>query len=114
VLGLASRAFFDILKKGAGKVGAWWKVVPKNVVPDGKQAGHIFTGKPGKLADTLANRQLIQSISNGKPVKVDEFGKAWYVGVDANGRYIYTYTQNGVVKGAGYMNTAVPRFPIPR
>jgi spore germination protein YaaH len=35
---------------------------------------------------------------------VDTYGKAWYSGVDANGNLIYSYTQNGVVKGAGYMN----------
>lgn len=34
--------------------------------------------------------------------------KSWYSGVDAAGKAIYSYTQNGVVKGAGYqtMTTA--------
>lgn len=50
------------------------------------------------------NRTLISRISNGKPLVVDEFGKSWFRGVDASGRGIYSYTQNGIVKGSGYTN----------
>jgi hypothetical protein len=74
-----------------------------NLIPEGKLANHLFKGA-GKLADTPANRTLIEKISNGKPLGVDQYGKAWYIGVDAAGKPIYSYTQNGVVKGAGYMN----------
>src|SRR5690554_6183651 len=74
-----------------------------NVIPEGKLANHLFKGA-GKLADTPANRTLIQKISNGKSLGVDQYGKTWYTGVDAAGKPIYSYTQNGVVKGAGYMN----------
>ncbi len=72
-----------------------------NIIPEGKLANHLFKGA-GKLADNPANRTLIQNISNGKPLVVDKFGKSWYRGVDASGRGIYSYTQNGIVKGAGY------------
>jgi hypothetical protein len=74
-----------------------------NAIPKGNLANHLFKGA-GKLADTPANRTLIQRISNGKPLGVDQYGKSWYTGVDAAGKPIYSYTQNGVVKGAGYMN----------
>jgi len=87
------------------------KVVPKvnngaakgvtNLIPEGKLANHLFKGA-GKLADNPANRTLIQNLVNGKPLGVDAFGKSWYMGLDGAGKSIYTYTQNGVVKGAGY------------
>ena len=74
-----------------------------NVIPKGKLANHLFKGS-GKLVDNPANRTLISRISNGKPLVVDEFGKSWFRGVDASGRGIYSYTQNGIVKGSGYTN----------
>ena len=74
-----------------------------NVIPKGELANHLFKGA-GKLADNPANRTLIQNISNGKALGVDAFGKSWYKGVDGAGKSIYSYTQNGIVKGAGYMN----------
>ncbi len=72
-----------------------------NLIPEGKLANHLFKGA-GKLADNPANRTLIQKIANGKPFGVDAYGKSWYMGVDGAGKSVYTYTQNGVVKGAGY------------
>lgn len=72
-----------------------------NLIPEGKLANHLFKGA-GKLADNPANRTLIQKIANGKPLGVDAYGKSWYMGVDGAGKSVYTYTQNGVVKGAGY------------
>ncbi len=72
-----------------------------NLVPEGKLANHLFKGS-GKLADNSANRTLIQKIANGNPLGVDAYGKSWYMGVDGTGKSVYTYTQNGVVKGAGY------------
>jgi RHS repeat-associated protein len=74
-----------------------------NLIPEGKLANHLFKGA-GKLADNPANRTLIQNISNGKALGVDAFGKSWYTGLDAAGKSIYSYGQNGIIKGAGYMN----------
>jgi hypothetical protein len=74
-----------------------------NTIPEGALANHLFKGT-GKLADTPANRVLIQEISNGKSLGIDSYGKAWYSGVDASGNSIYAYAKNGYVKGAGYMN----------
>jgi RHS repeat-associated protein len=72
-----------------------------NLIPEGKLANHLFKGA-GKLADNPANRTLIQNIANSKALGVDAFGKSWHMGLDGAGKSIYTYTQNGVVKGAGY------------
>ena len=92
------------------KVGTWavrWVRVSRaakgvtNLMPKGKLANHLFKGA-GKLADNPANRTLIQKIANGKPLGVDAYGKSWYMGVDDAGKSVYTYTQNGIVKGAGY------------
>ena len=43
-----------------------------------------------------------ENLANGKSLGVDSFGKSWYMGIDESGKSIYTYTQNGIVKGAGY------------
>jgi hypothetical protein len=39
---------------------------------------------------------------NNKALGVDAYGKSWYMGVDSAGKSVYTYAQNGVVKGAGH------------
>ena len=72
-----------------------------NLIPEGKFANHLFKGA-GKLADNPANRSLIQNLANSKALGVDAFGKSWHMGLDGAGKSIYTYTQNGIVKGAGY------------
>lgn len=72
-----------------------------NLIPEGKLANHLFKGA-GKLADNPSNRTLIQNLANGKALGVDAYGKSWYMGLDGAGKSIYTYTQNGVIKGAGY------------
>ena len=71
------------------------------LIPEGKLANHLFRGV-GKLANNPANRTLIQNIANGKPLGTDAYGKSWCMGVDGAGKSVYTYAQNGVVKGAGY------------
>jgi len=87
----------------AGVVGysAFAAKTATNLIPGGKFANHLFKGA-GKLVDNPANRTLIQKIANGKPLGVDAYGKSWSMGVDGTGKSVYTYTQNGVVKGAGY------------
>lgn len=70
-------------------------------MPFGKAANHLFKGVD-KLADTPANRALIEKISNEKALGVDMFGKSWYMGLDDAGNLIYTYTRDGIIKGAGY------------
>ena len=82
-----------------------------NIVPQGNLANHLFKGV-GKLADNPANRTQIQKISNGKALVVDAYGKTWYRGVDAAGKGVYSYTQNGVVKGAGYTDLSAAEMII--
>ena len=82
-----------------------------NVMPEGRLANHLFKGS-GKLADTSANRALIQRLANTKSLGVDQYGKSWYMGVDSSGRSIYTYAQGGVVKGAGYATMTAEQMII--
>ena len=46
-------------------------------------------------------------MSNGKKIGIDKYGKTWYAKTLSNGKQIYTYTQNGIVKGAGINEKAV-------
>jgi hypothetical protein len=78
----------------------------KNVMVEGKLANHLFKGA-GKLADTPAKRALITKISNGKSLGVDAYGKSWYANTLGNGTQIYSYTQNGIIKGAGLNQTPI-------
>ena len=82
-----------------------------NVIPEGRLANHLFKGS-GKLADTSANRALIQRLANTKSLGVDQYGKSWYMGVNSSGRSIYTYAQGGVVKGAGYVTMTAEQMII--
>lgn len=78
----------------------------KNMMLEGKLANHLFKGA-GKLADTPANRALITKISNSKSLGVDAYGKSWYAKTLGNGTQIYSYSQNGIIKGAGLNQTPV-------
>jgi len=77
-----------------------------NMIPKGNLANHLFKGV-NKLADTAANRALIIKISNGVPLGIDKYGKLWYAKTLKDGTQIYTYTRNGIVKGAGINKTPV-------
>jgi hypothetical protein len=74
-----------------------------NIIPEGKLANHIFSGKSGKLADTTANRNLITDLTNNNKnfLGIDKYGKSWYARTLDDGTQLYGYTQNGIVKGAG-------------
>ena len=73
---------------------------------EGKLANHLFKG-PGKLASTPDNRNSVTKISNGKSIEVNAYGKSWYAKTLGNGTRIYSYTQNGIIKGAGIKQTPV-------
>ena len=77
-----------------------------NIIPEGKLANHLFKGA-NKLVDNLANRKLIYEISNGKALGVDAYGKSWFARTLSDGRQIYTYAKDGIIKGAGINSTAV-------
>ena len=81
----------------------------RNVIPKGKLAGHIFSNKAGKLIDNVANRKLITNLTNNSKhlQGIDKYGKSWYAHTLDNGTQIYSYTRNGIVKGAGINQTPV-------
>lgn len=81
--------------------------IGNNIVPQGKLANHIFSGKPGKLIDTPANRNLLSDLINNRNnfMGVDSFGKSWYSRILDNREIIFGYTKNGILKGAGISQT---------
>ena len=80
-----------------------------NVIPKGKLANHIFSGKSGKFIDNAASRRLITDLTNNRKYLqgVDRYGKSWFARTMDDGTQIYGYTQNGVVKGAGINQSPV-------
>jgi hypothetical protein len=72
-------------------------------IPAGKEANHIFSGKPGKLSDTPSNRSKIEGLANDESsfLGTDKYGKGWYAKTQPDGTQLYAYTHNGIVKGAG-------------
>ena len=71
-----------------------------NIIPEGKLGNHLFKGVD-KLLDTPANRQLITQISNEKSLGIDVYGKNWFAKNLSNGKQIYSYSKDGIIKGAG-------------
>ncbi len=73
------------------------------MVPKGKSANHIFSGKVGKLIDNATNRKLITDLTNNSKYLqgVDKFDKSWFARILDDGTQLYGYTRDGVVKGAG-------------
>lgn len=90
----------------AMRAGGNFLSTSRNLIPEGNFANHLFKGA-NKLADTPQNRKLIEQISNGKTLGFDKHGKSWYAKTMPDGTQIYTYSQNGVVKGAGINDTVV-------
>ena len=107
VMWVDGAAELSAVKWGAAKIWAkGYFIGGKNVMLEGKFANHLFKGM-GKLLDTPANRALITKISNGKSLGIDAYGKSWYAKTLSNGTQIYTYAQNGIIKGAGINQTPV-------
>lgn len=85
-------------------------LIKRNRLPIGRGANHTFSGRPGKFADTPANRELIEGIANGggRSLGKDRYGKEWFVKTLDNGRQVYVYTKDGVIKGAGFNSPPRP------
>ena len=77
-----------------------------NRIPEGKKGNHLFKGA-NKLQDTPSNRALIEDISNSSLLGKDQYGKSWHARNLDNGTQIYSYSRNGIIKGAGINNTPV-------
>ena len=90
----------------AMRAGGNFLSTSRNLIPEGSLANHLFKGA-NKLADTPQNRKIIEQISNRKTLGVDKYGKNWYAKTMPDGTQIYTYSQNGVIKGAGVNDTVV-------
>ena len=80
-----------------------------NIVPEGKQANHIFSKNTGKLADTPENRELLEKFMNAGDnyLGKNEFGQEWFAKTLNDGTQLYGYSKGGIIKGAGI--NKVPR-----
>jgi hypothetical protein len=107
--GAGGKAANEAVKEGEAAAAETVGAEAANLIPEGNLANHIFSGKAGKLIDTPTNRELIREVSNNPAnlVGVDKYGKSWYSQILPNGTQIYSYTQNGVVKGAGINQTPI-------
>ena len=78
-------------------------------LPKDKAINHIFSGKSGKLIDTVKNRRIIENLTNNVSnyLGKDVYGKCWYAKTLKSGKQIYSYVQNGIIKGAGL--NGIPR-----
>lgn len=75
-----------------------------NRLPKGEHANHVFSGKKRKFKDSPVSRAAITRLANGKPVRTDKYGTKWYSKKMSNGKWMYAYTRNGVIKGGGVNN----------
>jgi RHS repeat-associated protein len=71
-------------------------------LPEGSEANHTFSGKPGKFKDTPENRKNLEDLANGEFdfARVDEYGKLWFYKM-VDGVQHFAYGKDGKIKGGG-------------
>ena len=114
--GLISEALLTYapIPKAAKPARSFAPVFKRFRLPQGRAANHTFSGRPGKFADTPANRKIIEDIANGGGTSLgrDKFGKQWYVKMLPDGRQAYVYAKDGIIKGAGFNKPPRPLTQI--
>ncbi len=83
--------------------------------PDGdSQTKHIFRDAPGHIADTPANRRLLQQVADdrNRTLGTDRFGNTWSARNQADGTQVWTQVRNGVIQNGGV--NQVPRSFSPK
>jgi len=76
--------------------------------PEGpSQLNHIFREAPGHVADTPANRVLIQGVADDAAATLgtDKFGNVWAARTLGDGTQVWVQTRNGVIQNAGINQT---------
>jgi len=75
---------------------------------DERTTKHIFRNKPGHIADTLINRQLLENTASN-PINflgTDKYGNEWYAKILPNGKQVWTQMRNGMIRNGGINQTA--------
>ncbi len=67
------------------------------------QTKHIFRDASGHLADTLANRQLLQDTANNPDniLGTDRFGNTWASQTLPDGSQVWVRSRNGIINNGG-------------
>jgi hypothetical protein len=67
------------------------------------QIQHIFRDAPGHLADTPANRTLLQGVANDASTTLgtDRFGNVWSARTLDDGTQVWVQARNGVIQNGG-------------
>jgi RHS repeat-associated protein len=78
------------------------------------QIKHIFRDAPGHLADTPANRRLLQDVADDASTTLgtDKFGNAWSARTLDDGTQVWVQTRNGVIQNGGLNQTPRVFNPI--
>ncbi len=71
------------------------------------QIKHIFRDAPGHLADTPANRKLLQGVADDASTALgtDKFGNVWSARTLDDGTQVWVQSRNGVIKNGGLNQT---------
>jgi filamentous hemagglutinin len=71
------------------------------------QIKHIFRDAPAHLADTPANRTLLQGVADDASTTLgtDKFGNVWSARTLGDGTQVWVQTRNGVIQNGGLNQT---------
>jgi len=80
---------------------------PASFPQGNSQTQHIFRDAPGHLADTPANRKLLQGVANDSRTTLgtDRFGNSWSARTRSDGSQVWVQTRNGVIQNGGVNST---------
>jgi hypothetical protein len=81
--------------------------------PNEAQIQHIFREAPGHIADTPANRALLQGLAGdaGSLLGTDRFGNQWFARLNADGTQTWVQVRNGTIINGGVNQTPRPFDP---
>ncbi len=91
-------------------------VTPSSVAASAVAAsmiGHIFRDAEGHVADTAANRELLQSVANDPAASLgaDQYGNTWSARTLSDSTQAWTETRGGTIINAGVNTTPQPFNP---
>ena len=77
------------------------------------QLRHIFREAEGHIADTTANRALLQGVADdaGALLGADRFGNQWFARLNADGTQTWVQVRNGTIINGGVNQTPRPFNP---
>jgi RHS repeat-associated protein len=91
----------------AESAGRGLKSVENKIPDNNSQTGHIFRKDDGHIADTPANRKLLENTANDERnyLGKDMFGNGWYAQTRGDGTQVWVEARNGTIIDGG-INTS--------